>query len=57
MTGNYLIIIPIMLSSIIGTVVAAKLNNDTIDTVDSRGRDRQGCSSVVTWLPYITVRS
>jgi len=34
MTGNYLIIIPIMLSSIIGTVVAAKLYNDSIDTVD-----------------------
>ncbi|HIJ89978.1 MAG: chloride channel protein [Desulfobulbaceae bacterium] len=34
MTGNYLIIIPIMLSSIIGTVVAARLNPDSIDTVD-----------------------
>ncbi len=34
MTGNYLIIIPIMLSSIIGTVVASKLNEDSIDTVD-----------------------
>ena len=34
MTGNYLIIIPIMLASIIGTVVAAKLNRDSIDTVD-----------------------
>jgi len=34
MTGNYLIIIPIMLSSIIGTVVASKLNRDSIDTVD-----------------------
>jgi CIC family chloride channel protein len=34
MTGNYLIIIPIMLSSIIGTVVAAKLYPDSIDTVD-----------------------
>ena len=34
MTGNYLIIIPIMLSSIIGTVVASKLNHDSIDTVD-----------------------
>ncbi len=34
MTGNYLIIIPIMLSSIIGTVVATKLNPDSIDTVD-----------------------
>ena len=34
MTGNYLIIIPIMLSSVIGTVVASKLNHDSIDTVD-----------------------
>jgi CIC family chloride channel protein len=34
MTGDYLIIIPIMLTSIIGTVVAAKLNADSIDTVD-----------------------
>jgi chloride channel protein, CIC family len=34
MTGDYLIIIPIMLTSIIGTVVASKLNNDSIDTVD-----------------------
>ena len=34
MTGNYLIIIPIMLSSIIGTVVASRLNPDSIDTVD-----------------------
>lgn len=34
MTGNYLIIIPIMLSSIIGTVVAGRLNPDSIDTVD-----------------------
>ena len=34
MTGDYLIIIPIMLASIIGTVVAAKLNEDSIDTVD-----------------------
>lgn len=34
MTGDYLIIIPIMLASIIGTVVASKLNNDSIDTVD-----------------------
>ncbi len=34
MTGNHLIIIPIMLTSIIGTVVAAKLNPDSIDTVD-----------------------
>jgi CIC family chloride channel protein len=34
MTGNYLIIIPIMLASIIGTVVASKFNHDSIDTVD-----------------------
>lgn len=34
MTGNYLIIIPIMLSSIIGTAVAARLYKDSIDTVD-----------------------
>ena len=34
MTGNYLIIVPIMLSSIIGAVVAAKFNPDSIDTVD-----------------------
>ncbi|MBU0479490.1 MAG: chloride channel protein [Proteobacteria bacterium] len=34
MTGNYLIIIPIMLTSIIGTVVASKFNQDSIDTVD-----------------------
>lgn len=34
MTGNYLIIIPIMLSSIIGTVVASKFYPDSIDTVD-----------------------
>ncbi|MFZ5759207.1 MAG: chloride channel protein [Thermodesulfobacteriota bacterium] len=34
MTGNYLIIIPIMLTSIIGTVVSTKLNRDSIDTVD-----------------------
>jgi CIC family chloride channel protein len=34
MTGNYLIIIPIMLTSIIGTVVASKFNEDSIDTVD-----------------------
>lgn len=34
MTGNYLIIIPIMLTSIIGTVVSKKLYNDSIDTVD-----------------------
>ena len=34
MTGDHLIIIPIMLTSIIGTVVAARLNADSIDTVD-----------------------
>jgi CIC family chloride channel protein len=34
MTGNYQIIIPIMLSSIIGTVVAHRLHEDSIDTVD-----------------------
>ncbi len=34
MTGDHLIIIPIMLVSIIGAVVAAKLNADSIDTVD-----------------------
>lgn len=34
MTGNYLIIIPIMLASIIGTVVSSKLYPDSIDTVD-----------------------
>ncbi len=34
MTGNYLIIIPIMLASIIGTMVANRLNHDSIDTVD-----------------------
>jgi CIC family chloride channel protein len=34
MTGNYLIIVPIMLSSIIGTAVAARLYHDSIDTVD-----------------------
>ena len=34
MTGNYLIIIPIMLSAIIGTVVSRKFNHDSIDTVD-----------------------
>jgi len=34
MTGNYLIIIPIMLSSIIGTMVAVRLKHDSIDTVD-----------------------
>ncbi|MDZ7641714.1 MAG: chloride channel protein [Desulfurivibrio sp.] len=34
MTGNYLIIIPIMLCSIIGTMVAGRLNPNSIDTVD-----------------------
>jgi hypothetical protein len=34
MTGNYQIIIPIMLTSIIGTVVAGRFCEDSIDTVD-----------------------
>ena len=34
MTGDYRIIIPIMLSSIIGTVVATRISEDSIDTVD-----------------------
>ena len=34
MTGNYLIIIPVMLASIIGTVVSRRLYHDSIDTVD-----------------------
>lgn len=34
MTGNYKIIVPIMLTSIIGTVVAGKFKHDSIDTVD-----------------------
>ena len=34
MTGNYQIIIPVMLASIIGTVVAKHLYHDSIDTVD-----------------------
>ena len=34
MTGNYKIIIPIMLASIIGTMVARRFNEDSIDTVD-----------------------
>ena len=34
MTGNYLIIIPIMLASIIGTIVSKHLYHDSIDTVD-----------------------
>lgn len=34
MTGNYMIIIPVMLTSIISTVVAKKFYPDSIDTVD-----------------------
>lgn len=34
MTGNYRIIVPAMLASIIGTIVAHRLNEDSIDTVD-----------------------
>jgi len=34
MTGNYLIIVPIMLTSILGTVTASKFYHDSIDTVD-----------------------
>ena len=34
MTGDSSVIIPIMLTSIIGTVVSARLNHDSIDTVD-----------------------
>ena len=34
MTGNYQIIVPIMLSAIIGTIVAKKIYADSIDTVD-----------------------
>ncbi len=34
MTGNYQIIVPVMLASIIGTVVAKHLYHDSIDTVD-----------------------
>lgn len=34
MTGNYRIIVPAMLASIIGVVVAKKFNEDSIDTVD-----------------------
>ncbi len=34
MTGNYRIIIPLMFSSIIGTLVAKRLYPDSIDTVD-----------------------
>lgn len=34
MTGNYLIIIPVMLASILSTMVASKFYHDSIDTVD-----------------------
>ncbi len=34
MTGNYLIIIPVMLASVIGNLVAKRLYQDSIDTVD-----------------------
>lgn len=34
MTGNYMIIIPVMLSAIIGTMTASKFYPDSIDTVD-----------------------
>jgi len=34
MTGNYLIIIPIMITSILGTITAKALDEDSIDTVD-----------------------
>jgi CIC family chloride channel protein len=34
MTGDHLILIPIMLTSIIGAAVASRLNPDSIDTVD-----------------------
>ncbi|MEA2116132.1 MAG: chloride channel protein [Thermodesulfobacteriota bacterium] len=34
MTGNYLIIVPIMLTSIMATVTASKFYRDSIDTVD-----------------------
>jgi len=34
MTGNYLIIVPVMLTAILGTVVSEKLYGDSIDTVD-----------------------
>ena len=34
MTGNYLIIIPIMITAILGTTTAKKLYEDSIDTVD-----------------------
>ncbi|WP_456385182.1 chloride channel protein [Desulfolithobacter sp.] len=34
MTGNYMIIVPVMLTSILGTVTATKFYHDSIDTVD-----------------------
>ncbi|MCL7487008.1 MAG: chloride channel protein [Desulfobulbaceae bacterium] len=34
MTGNYLIIIPIMIAAILGTTTAKRLYDDSIDTVD-----------------------
>ncbi len=34
MTGNYMIIVPIMLTSILGTVISSKFYHDSIDTVD-----------------------
>ena len=34
MTGNYMIIVPVMLTSILGTVTASKFYHDSIDTVD-----------------------
>lgn len=34
MTGNYMIIIPIMITAILGTTTAKKLYEDSIDTVD-----------------------
>ncbi len=34
MTGNYMIVIPVMLTSIVGTIVAGKFYDDSIDTVD-----------------------
>ncbi|MCI5120477.1 MAG: chloride channel protein [Candidatus Electrothrix sp. AUS4] len=34
MTGNYIIIVPVMLTAIVGTVTANKFYSDSIDTVD-----------------------
>ncbi|WPD21258.1 MAG: chloride channel protein [Candidatus Electrothrix scaldis] len=34
MTGNYIIIVPVMLTAIVGTVTANKFYTDSIDTVD-----------------------